>query len=381
MVHERPTVARKGAPPAHVLSSVGAVPSMTRQQLPAARAAKRLAKRVLAERARRSWRPPAIRGGEQIGPPTIYYLTPDYPVPSGGPRVAYRHVDILNAAGHRAVVLHHHDGFAYRWFDHSTPIIGAPSAQLGPDDVLVVPEMYGQFLDELPREPKLVGFSQNAYMTFDRVPSTRSPEYDRLVATMTVSRDSAEYLRFAFPGLEVSVVRNAVDTSIFHPADELPGRRIAVMPRKRPADADQVMRLLGDRLRDWEVVTIGGASERETAELMRSSAIFLAFGLQEGFGLPPAEAMASGCYVIGFPAFGGREIFSPAFSSPIEDGDVLTFAREVERVTSAFARDPVAIHRAGRRAAEHVRQTYSASLQRAELLEFMSSVRAAAPVG
>jgi Glycosyl transferases group 1 len=212
-------------------------------------------------------------------------------------------------------------------------------------------------------------------MTFDRVPLGRPVPYDRVTAAMTVSQDSAEYLRFAFPGLSVSVVRNAIDASVFRLPDEPPGRRLAVMPRKRPADADQVLRLLGDRLRGWDVVTIDGVSECETAELMRSSAIFLAFGLQEGFGLPPAEAMASGCYVIGFPAFGGREIFDPTFSSPIEDGDVLTFAREVARAMRDFERDPAILHRAGARAAEHVRQTYSAELQRAELLELMDQVR------
>ena len=58
--------------------------------------------------------------------------------------------------------------------------------------------------------------------------------YDGVAAAMTVSPDSAEYLRFAFPGLKVSVVRNAIDPAIFHPGAEPPGRRIAVMPRKRP---------------------------------------------------------------------------------------------------------------------------------------------------
>jgi glycosyltransferase involved in cell wall biosynthesis len=366
---------------------VGAIPSMMRQLVPnergaaprakphPGRAVKRLAKRVLAERARRAWRPPALRGGPQAGPPTIYYLTPDYPAPTGGIRVAYRHVDLLNESGRAAAIVHHREGYSCRWFEHSTRVHGAPSVRLGPEDVLVVPEMYGQFLDDLPHEPKLVAFSQNAYMTFDRVPPGRPVPYDRVTAAMTVSQDSAEYLRFAFPGLSVSVVRNAIDTSIFRPAAEPPGRRLAVMPRKRPADADQVLRLLGERLRGWDVATIDGMSEGETAELMRSSAIFLAFGLQEGFGLPPAEAMASGCYVIGFPAFGGREIFDPAFSSPIEDGDVLTFAREVARAMSEFDRDPATLHRAGAQAAEHVRRTYSAALQRAELLEFMDRVR------
>ncbi len=331
-------------------------------------------KRLLDERARRARRPPALHGGAQEGPPTVYYLTPDHPVPCGGIRVAYRHVDILNDAGLDAAVLHHRNGFACTWFEHSTRIVGAPSVRLGPEDVLVVPEIYGQFLDRLPHGPRLVLFSQNAYLTFDRVPPGQAVAYERLTAALTVSPDSAEYLRFAFEGLEVSVVRNAIDPAVFHPATEPPGRRITVMPRKRPEDADQVLRLLGDRLSGWDVVTIAGASERETAELMRSSAIFLAFGQQEGFGVPPAEAMASGCYVIGFPAFGGREIFDPEFSKPIEDGDVLAFAREVEHAVRDFERDPASLRWTGIRAAEHIRHTYAPERQRDELIDFMTRV-------
>ena len=111
---------------------------------------------------------------------------------------------------------------------------------------------------------------------------------------------------------------------------------------------------------------------------MRSSSIFLAFGQQEGFGLPPAEAMASGCYVIGFHGFGGREIFDPAFSTPVEDGDVLAFARAVAETIERFERDPGAVHAAGVRAAEHVRRTYPLDRQREELLRFMEGVGACA---
>lgn len=337
---------------------------------------KPLAKRLLEERARRQRRLPGLRTGASSAPPTVYFLCPDYQVPSGGIRVMYRHVDLLNAAGTTAAVLHHKDGFACRWFEHSTVTVGAPSVRLTPDDVLVVPEIYAPFLERLPRTPRLVAFNQNAYLTFDRVPSGRPVSYDMFTAAITVSQDSADYLRFAFPDLDVSVVRNAIDPSIFHPAARAPGRRLALMPRKRPQEADQVLRLLGDRLRGWDVVTMAGMSERAIAAAMGSSAIFLAFGRQEGFGLPAAEAMACGCYVIGFPGFGGRELFDPAFSNPIEDGDVLSFAREVAAAVSDYESDPARLRAAGARAAEHVRQTYSLSRQHDELTGFFARLAA-----
>jgi glycosyltransferase involved in cell wall biosynthesis len=336
---------------------------------------KPLVRRALEERARRERALPRLRTGPQATAPTIYYLTPDYNVPSGGIRAEYKHVDLLNAAGLDAAVLHHAGGFACDWFPHATRIAGAPDVTLGPEDVLVVPEIYGPHLDKLPEGPTLVAFNQNAYLTFDRVPSDQHVSYAPFARALTVSPDSAEFLRFAFAGLDVRVVPNAIDPELFHPAPSPPGRTLALMPRKRPAEADQLLRLLGARLDGWEVVTIAGGSEREVAEAMRSSAIFLAFGHQEGFGLPPAEAMASGCYVVGFPAFGGREVFDPAFSAPIEDGDVLTMARATVEAMAAYERDPETLRSKAALGTAHVHATFSPERQRAELLAAFEGLR------
>jgi glycosyltransferase involved in cell wall biosynthesis len=282
----------------------------------------------------------------------------------------YRHVDILNEAGWSAAVLHHRDGYACRWFEHRTRTVGARSVRLSPADVLVVPEIYGPYLSRLPREPKLVAFNQNAYLTYEHVPADRSPSYGMFAAALVVSNDSAEFLRFAFPGLDVRVVPNAIDPDVFHPTSELPGKQIATMPHKRPDEARQIMRLLGERLRGWEVVRIQGASEHETAAMLRHAPIFLALGRQEGFGLPAAEAMASACYVIGFPGFGGAEIFDPAFSSPVQDGDVLAVARGLADLLDLYERRPEEVRAAGTRAREHIRERYSLERQRDELLAF-----------
>jgi hypothetical protein len=338
------------------------------------RAGRRLIRRIEDERTLRGRRPPALHLTTGSTSPTIYYLCPDYPVPAGGIRTLYRHVDMLGDAGWNAAVLHHRDGFACRWFEHSTRTVGAPSARLSPDDVLVVPEIYGPFLDRLPREVRLVCLNQNAYLTFEHLPPARTLPYDAFEAVVTVSPDSAEYLRFAFPGLEVRVLDYAIDPTVFQPSQTLPPKRITMMPRKRRGDAAHVLRLLGDRLRGWEIVTIEDATELETAALLRSSPIFLAFGRREGFGLPAAEAMAAGCYVIGFSGFGGREIFDPSFSRPIEDGDVLSFARATDDLLRRYERDPVAVREAGERASAHIQERYSPERLRAALISTYESV-------
>jgi glycosyltransferase involved in cell wall biosynthesis len=336
--------------------------------------ARRALERASTARSLRRRRPPRIPVGAPTAEPTVYYLCPDYQVPSGGIRVIYRHVDVLNASGRAAAVLHHSDGFACDWFEHSTRVLGAPSVRLSAEDVLVVPEVYGPYLERLPRKPTLVAFNQNAYLTYEHLPSGASPDYEIFAAAMTVSDDSAEFLRFAFPGLDVSVVPNTVDADLFHPGSERPAPRLALMPRKRPADAAEILRLLGPRLEGWEVVAIEGCSEVETADLLRSAPLFLALGRREGFGMPAAEAMASGCYVTGFGGFGGRDLFDPACSAPVEDGDVLGAARELGRAIELWDGCPKEIRELGARARERVLERWSPQRQRTALLEFFERV-------
>jgi glycosyltransferase involved in cell wall biosynthesis len=329
-----------------------------------------------ARRSLRWRRPPAIRTAARGGPPAIYYLCPDYPVPSGGIRAIYRHVDILNGAGLRAAVLHHSDGFSCQWFDHETRVLAAPAVSLSAADVLVVPEIYGPFLRRLPATPRLVAFNQNGYLTFEHTPAGARPPYELFEAALTVSDDSAELLRFAFPGLEVAVVPNSIDPDLFHPAAEMPPRRLAMMPRKRPDEAEIIVRLLGERLRGWELVEIEGAPEAEVAAALRSAPLFLALGRREGFGLPAAEAMASGCFVAGFPGFGGRDIFDPLCSAPVEDGDVLSASIALAAALERFESDPSSIRADGAAAAARTHALFPPARQSECLLEFYAALLA-----
>src|SRR5260370_41830022 len=201
-------------------------------------------------------------------------------------------------------------------------------------DVPVVPEWYGAGRAALPEGPRIVVFNQNAYQTFDGLADTSPPGapyrgLQGLEALVVVSQDNAQCLRFAFPDIPVALVRNAIDPAVFHLPAQPAGRRLALMPRKRPDDARLLLRMLSARgsLDGWEIVVIENRSESETAELLRSCSVFLSFSSREGFGLPAAEAMACGCYVVGFDGIAGREFFRPEVPSPVADGDVLQFAQ------------------------------------------------------
>ncbi len=327
-----------------------------------------------------AWRHvPAFRVGDDPAPtPTVYYLAPHVPTARGGVRVIYRHVDTLNAAGIPAAVVHAQANYRSSWFANTTRVLDAAEVVLSRNDVLVVPECYGPGLHGLPVGPRVVIFNQAAYHTFDLVrledsePGAPYRQAAGLVALLTVSQDNADLLRHVFPDLPVAQCRQVIDTTVFHPGSTPPRRRLAFTTDRRAQERQQLLHILRARglLSRWELAPIVGRSEEQTAQIMRESAIFLSFSEREGFGLPPAEAMASGAYVVGYAGLAGREYFDPAYCAPVPDGDLLAFARAVEDACAAYDTDPDAFAGHGQLAAKHIGDRYSPDGLRGDLLRF-----------
>lgn len=111
-----------------------------------------------------------------------------------------------------------------------------------------------------------------------------------------------------------------IDSGLYHSPQTSKQRRLVYMPRNRREDAAALLAQLKLRgvLNGWDIVAIDGRSEAETAELLRTARLFLRFSFREGFGLPPLEALASGCMVVGNHGFGGREYFQPPFAIAVK---------------------------------------------------------------
>jgi hypothetical protein len=83
--------------------------------------------------------------------------------------------------------------------------------------------------------------------------------------------------------------------------------------------------------------------------------------------------MLCGCLVVGYHGRGGREYFDPSYSWPIEEGDVLGFARAAEQVLAALRRDPHAFDAQAERAREAIMERYSPSREEADVTGFWRS--------
>ena len=317
---------------------------------------------------------------------TVFYVAPDSDVPSGGVRVIYRHVDILNGHGIPAAVLHCRRGFRCSWFENDTAVVYAEGLRTDSEtDVIVFPEIsIGRVTAVAPGVPKVI-FTQGAYLTFRMSEWTAADPgrsvyeaYKGVAGVMVVSEDSERYLRWALPGVEVSRVHLSIDPNLWCPPVTPPRPVLSYMPRRRRDEANQVLHILANRgaLQDWVVQPIHGLSEGEVAEALRRSALFLSFAKHEGCPVPPLEAMACGCHVVGYDGFGGAEYFQSPFAEPVPDGDVIAFARAAADFMCDYRRRPDHWQGVGREAAAFVQSRYSPEAEASDVIAFFRDVLA-----
>lgn len=291
-------------------------------------------------------------------------------VPLGGVRMLHRHVTVLQEAG----------------FD--AQFVESPNdlPSLNPVDILVLPEIYGRGISQVRPGIRKVIFNQNCYLTFSRgfglagAKGSKGPmdspyQHPDVIAAIVVSKDSENYLRFAYPELKVHRMQYAVDPALFlfSPTKKM---QLALMPRKNLSDSLQVVNILNARgvLSGIPIIPIDGLPLVDVALVLRESLFFLHFAGPEGWGLPAHEAMLSGCIVIGYHGGGGREFMSPEYCFPIDFGDVLSFAKTTETVIKAYQQKPAELDLKRRRASEFVEREYSQENEKASIVDLWSQV-------
>lgn len=258
-------------------------------------------------------------------------------LPSGGVKIIYQHCDLLNEHGYRAVPVHLGD-FSVDWFPHVSKAIGLEEAlQVATKgDVLVCPEIIPHMAGKFPCQTK-VAFVQNwALAQLGTGPDKRYEDFgfSRLLACSHYIKNYMEDKS----DLPCDVVTNGIDLNVFHPPiGEKAGCKVVVLNRRNIADARNAFERISESLKGKVDIVIleNRYSQTEIADHFRSADIFIAIGYPEGFALPPLEAMASGCAVVGFTGGGGLEHMIDNHTALVAaDGNVEGLAECLERVLS-----------------------------------------------
>jgi hypothetical protein len=255
----------------------------------------------------------------------VIYTDVEFPIPLGGVRINSKHVELLAKAGVDAYRWSPTPGFRYSWFDDSeVPTLSGLELDLAAEDILVmdgIGVLKGR--DPAPGGRKVI-FNQGHFLTFFTCPDVDPyPGYTPDPGIWTISRESVDILKRVHPHLSApQLVPNPIDSELFRPA----GRRvpsIAWMPRNRPAESLLLERLLRNdpRSEGVELREIRGLTHEQVAEVLADTSVFVHLGTPEGegFGLPAAEALASGCLVTGYPLGGGEELFEAPSAFRVPD--------------------------------------------------------------
>ena len=135
------------------------------------------------------------------------------------------------------------------------------------------------------------------------------------------------------PEDKVLVIPNYIDLEVFYPSPSKRRKaRVLAMPRKNKQDLVAIVDKVSARM-PLDIVYADGLTELQLAEEYRKSDIYLATGYPEGFGLPPLEAMACGCAVVGFTGKGAREFMIHEETALVcDDGDTDTAAELLIRL-------------------------------------------------
>lgn len=261
-----------------------------------------------------------------MNPRYWFALHPDRHQPIGGVKQSHRLCEYLAEFGRVSHLIQDDSRFHPSWFSSNVNTISRADflrlESLDPlNDILILPETYMNVFEAYAPGFFKIVFSQNAAYTFGNPQHKSFPSptatYDlyrhpELLSVLCVSQHDENFLTgcLRLDSSKVSRLVNPLETNIFC-LGQKKIRQVAYMPRKNTHDAKVVIELLSRQpwWPGWKFVPIQNMSQSEVSSVLKKSIAFLSFGHPEGFGLPVAEALACGCYLIGYSGIGGRELF------------------------------------------------------------------------
>lgn len=343
---------------------------------------------------------------------------------SGGVKVLYKHVEVLCELGYDAYVVNERKNYKHNWFNTAVKCIYYKDIEFKQTDVLVIPETFAHyflnrdekttinplskltkhFLSKISVIDNCYHFSQelhtqsllkmydffketrgkvlihNQNMHYSFTNKTKNPFqvnlfHDPNVYFAYTSEYNGDYLKQAFQK-EMFRLKWALNTKIFNLPIEEKKISICYMPRKCKLQSDLVIRAIkqDNELMDVEIVPIDGMHELEVARVFKESLFFLSFSELEGCPLPPAEAMSSGCYVIGFTGNGADEYMLSEFCDVINKDDINSFIKQIKQRVNEAKRDKQTIIEKGKLASRFIQDHLSKEEERRLLKEMFSRI-------
>lgn len=268
---------------------------------------------------------------------TIYYFAHEPPV-FGGQHVNVEHVCELRNMGLRAYLLYMPMGEVKRFESPASIMLHQKGMRFFEKDVIVIPEASPSVIRSSSSLPcRKIVHCQNPFYIFHSFPEVTSMESMGYREMISCSGYTTSILRKFGYHHPVWTVRPNVNP-VFCESDSLKKLQIAFMPRKRERETvflKGLFKSLYPQFKEVPWVPIFNMSREQCATVLRESAVFASFSFTEGLGLPPLEAMASGCIAVGFDGLGGEDYSNQENGFWVKEGDYFGYAHQLAQALKA----------------------------------------------
>jgi hypothetical protein len=223
-------------------------------------------------------------------------------------RYIYQMAMSLKNAGYNPVILHEKPdyegvsswlGEEYMTMEHK-PIEGS-SLEVSPDDLIVVPEIYGFIMDQITKLPcgKIV-LSQCQDYIFETLQPGQSWPQLGFLKCITITEQQKEYIRTTMRGVSIDVIEPVISDSFVK--SEFPPKTIVNIHTRDHRDTINLIKAFYSKFPQYRWITfrdLRGLSEKEFAEAMKESFVSIWIDQNGSYGTFPLESMKVGIPVIG----------------------------------------------------------------------------------
>tara|TARA_R110002012_G_scaffold288917_1_gene481797 strand:- start:852 stop:1952 length:1101 start_codon:yes stop_codon:yes gene_type:complete len=239
----------------------------------------------------------------------IFFLTQDT---KGTQRASvatnYQFVKILRDNGYNAFILHEKDEYVgvgewlsedYTSLPHAS--IESGDLQVGPQDLLIIPEVFGHVIEQTVNMPcKRIVFCQSYDYIFEMLQPGATWASLGIDTVMTTSEASKEYIKSVFPNMEPTIIPLSIPD--YFKADEKPKKPIVSIHTRDHRDTMKLIKSFYVKYPQYRWITfrdLRGLKREDFAVALGESCVSVWVDDVAGYGTFPLESMKCKTPVIG----------------------------------------------------------------------------------
>lgn len=287
----------------------------------------------------------------------MYFFLPDHNPPSGGIKVVYDQVNILNQNGYNAIIVHSKKGFTPTWLSgiyeknedgtfKNIPILytEGENISISMEDFIFVPEGYPNILESIKKQRascKTIVFCQNWYYIMNALPPGVTWEDYGVKDVLVNCKSVGEYAKLLMPSLNVKYITTAIDQNLFNCENKRDKSFVVAFQPSRDGGAKSYNAIktfyaIFPHLKFVQFKELKGLTLEQYAQEMKNSTFYVHFDEFCGWGTAPLEAFNCKNYVTGWDGIGTTDYFSQDNGWVVRNGDILAIASTIGRMIEEF---------------------------------------------